>query len=61
MLLFFPGYHYINLKNELNQPLLLASVLVYTEVQDYIPNAHQRKKPQHLICHKTRQISNFEK
>ncbi|XP_072543680.1 1-phosphatidylinositol 4,5-bisphosphate phosphodiesterase beta-3 isoform X2 [Salminus brasiliensis] len=36
-----PGYHYINLKNELNQPLLLASLLVYTEVQDYIPDEHQ--------------------
>ncbi|KAM9834695.1 1-phosphatidylinositol 4,5-bisphosphate phosphodiesterase beta-3 [Syngnathus typhle] len=36
-----PGYHYINLKNELNQPLLLASLLVYTEAQDYIPNEHQ--------------------
>uniref|UniRef100_A0AAY5EZM7 1-phosphatidylinositol 4,5-bisphosphate phosphodiesterase n=1 Tax=Electrophorus electricus TaxID=8005 RepID=A0AAY5EZM7_ELEEL len=36
-----PGYHYINLKNELNQPLLLASLLVYNEVQDYIPNRHQ--------------------
>ncbi|XP_062849353.1 1-phosphatidylinositol 4,5-bisphosphate phosphodiesterase beta-3 [Trichomycterus rosablanca] len=36
-----PGYHYINLKNELNQPLLLASLLVYTEVQDYVPNEHQ--------------------
>ncbi|XP_053485238.1 1-phosphatidylinositol 4,5-bisphosphate phosphodiesterase beta-3 isoform X1 [Ictalurus furcatus] len=35
------GYHYINLKNELNQPLLLASLFVYTEVQDYIPNEHQ--------------------
>ncbi|KAM9431728.1 1-phosphatidylinositol 4,5-bisphosphate phosphodiesterase beta-3 [Clarias gariepinus] len=36
-----PGYHYINLKNELNQPLLFASLFVYTEVQDYIPNEHQ--------------------
>ncbi|KAJ8387478.1 hypothetical protein AAFF_G00157160 [Aldrovandia affinis] len=36
-----PGYHYISLKNELNQPLMLASLLVYTEVQDYIPNEHQ--------------------
>ncbi|XP_068163943.1 1-phosphatidylinositol 4,5-bisphosphate phosphodiesterase beta-3 [Antennarius striatus] len=36
-----PGYHYINLKNELNQPLLLPSLLVYTEAQDYIPNEHQ--------------------
>lgn len=35
------GYHYINLKNELNQPLLLPSLLVYTEAQDYIPNEHQ--------------------
>ncbi|XP_075996015.1 1-phosphatidylinositol 4,5-bisphosphate phosphodiesterase beta-3 [Genypterus blacodes] len=36
-----PGYHYINLKNELNQPLLLPSLLVYTEAQDYIPNELQ--------------------
>ncbi|CAN9509501.1 unnamed protein product [Ophioblennius macclurei] len=36
-----PGYHYINLKNELNQPLLLPSLLVCTEAQDYIPNEHQ--------------------
>lgn len=36
-----PGYHYICLKNELNQPLILPSLLVYTEVQDYIPNEHQ--------------------
>uniref|UniRef100_A0AAQ6AJQ1 Phosphoinositide phospholipase C n=1 Tax=Amphiprion ocellaris TaxID=80972 RepID=A0AAQ6AJQ1_AMPOC len=38
-----PGYHYINLKNELNQPLLLSSLLVCTEAQDYIPNEHQGK------------------
>uniref|UniRef100_A0A8C7U6C2 Phosphoinositide phospholipase C n=1 Tax=Oncorhynchus mykiss TaxID=8022 RepID=A0A8C7U6C2_ONCMY len=36
-----PGYHYISLKNEMNQPLLLPSLLVYTEAQDYIPNEHQ--------------------
>uniref|UniRef100_A0A673LLM9 Phosphoinositide phospholipase C n=1 Tax=Sinocyclocheilus rhinocerous TaxID=307959 RepID=A0A673LLM9_9TELE len=36
-----PGYHYICLKNELNQPLMLSSLLVYTEAQDYIPNEHQ--------------------
>ncbi|XP_018593000.2 1-phosphatidylinositol 4,5-bisphosphate phosphodiesterase beta-3 isoform X2 [Scleropages formosus] len=36
-----PGYHYISLKNELNQPLLLSSLLVYIEAQDYIPNEHQ--------------------
>ncbi|XP_037532121.1 1-phosphatidylinositol 4,5-bisphosphate phosphodiesterase beta-3 [Nematolebias whitei] len=36
-----PGYRYVNLKNELNQPLMLASLLVYTEVMDYIPNEHQ--------------------
>uniref|UniRef100_A0A8C8FMT4 Phosphoinositide phospholipase C n=1 Tax=Oncorhynchus tshawytscha TaxID=74940 RepID=A0A8C8FMT4_ONCTS len=34
-------YHYISLKNEMNQPLLLPSLLVYTEAQDYIPNEHQ--------------------
>uniref|UniRef100_A0AAY4CHS7 1-phosphatidylinositol 4,5-bisphosphate phosphodiesterase n=1 Tax=Denticeps clupeoides TaxID=299321 RepID=A0AAY4CHS7_9TELE len=36
-----PGYHYISLKNDLNQPLLLPSLLVYIEAQDYIPNEHQ--------------------
>lgn len=36
-----PGYHYINLKTELNQPLFMPSLLVYTEAQDYIPNEHQ--------------------
>ncbi|XP_076145340.1 1-phosphatidylinositol 4,5-bisphosphate phosphodiesterase beta-3 isoform X2 [Alosa pseudoharengus] len=36
-----PGYHYISLKNELNQPLLLSSLFVYIEAQDYIPNEHQ--------------------
>ncbi|XP_067290971.1 1-phosphatidylinositol 4,5-bisphosphate phosphodiesterase beta-3 isoform X2 [Pseudorasbora parva] len=36
-----PGYHYISLKNELNQPLMLSSLLVSTEAQDYIPNEHQ--------------------
>ncbi|XP_023821579.1 1-phosphatidylinositol 4,5-bisphosphate phosphodiesterase beta-3 isoform X2 [Oryzias latipes] len=36
-----PGYHYINLKNELSQPLLLPSLLIYIEVQDYVPNEHQ--------------------
>ncbi|KAJ0055852.1 hypothetical protein NL108_013824, partial [Boleophthalmus pectinirostris] len=37
-----PGYHYINLKNELNQPLLLPSLLVCTEAQDYIPDEHSK-------------------
>ncbi|XP_024260901.2 1-phosphatidylinositol 4,5-bisphosphate phosphodiesterase beta-1 [Oncorhynchus tshawytscha] len=35
------GYHYISLKNEMNQPLMLPSLLVYTEAQDYVPNEHQ--------------------
>uniref|UniRef100_A0A671Q3M4 1-phosphatidylinositol 4,5-bisphosphate phosphodiesterase n=1 Tax=Sinocyclocheilus anshuiensis TaxID=1608454 RepID=A0A671Q3M4_9TELE len=39
-----PGYHYICLKNELNQPLMLSSLLVYTEAQDYIPNEHQGRR-----------------
>ncbi|XP_039624990.1 1-phosphatidylinositol 4,5-bisphosphate phosphodiesterase beta-3 isoform X1 [Polypterus senegalus] len=36
-----PGYHYISLKNELNQPLILQTLFVYTEAKDYIPNEHQ--------------------
>ncbi|XP_036002501.1 1-phosphatidylinositol 4,5-bisphosphate phosphodiesterase beta-3 isoform X3 [Fundulus heteroclitus] len=36
-----PGYHYINLKNELNQPLFMPSLLVYVEAKDYVPNEHQ--------------------
>ncbi|KAK1154946.1 1-phosphatidylinositol 4,5-bisphosphate phosphodiesterase beta-3-like [Acipenser oxyrinchus oxyrinchus] len=36
-----PGYHYICLKNELNQPLILPTLLVYTEAKDYIPDEHQ--------------------
>lgn len=38
------GYHYICLKNELNQPLMLSSLFVYTEAQDYIPNEHQGRR-----------------
>eukprot|EP00079_Xenopus_tropicalis_P035132 XP_017948903.1 PREDICTED: 1-phosphatidylinositol 4,5-bisphosphate phosphodiesterase beta-3 isoform X2 [Xenopus tropicalis] len=36
-----PGYHYICLRNELNQPVCLPALLVYTEVNDYIPDDHQ--------------------
>ncbi|XP_043931726.1 1-phosphatidylinositol 4,5-bisphosphate phosphodiesterase beta-3 isoform X2 [Protopterus annectens] len=36
-----PGYHYICLRNESNQPLVLPALLVYTEAKDYIPDAHQ--------------------
>uniref|UniRef100_A0A8C9VQP7 1-phosphatidylinositol 4,5-bisphosphate phosphodiesterase n=1 Tax=Scleropages formosus TaxID=113540 RepID=A0A8C9VQP7_SCLFO len=46
-----PGYHYISLKNELNQPLLLSSLLVYIEAQDYIPNEHQGEA--HCCIHTT--------
>uniref|UniRef100_H3AZ25 1-phosphatidylinositol 4,5-bisphosphate phosphodiesterase n=1 Tax=Latimeria chalumnae TaxID=7897 RepID=H3AZ25_LATCH len=35
------GYHYISLKNESNQSLMLPALLVYTEASDYIPDAHQ--------------------
>uniref|UniRef100_A0A8C1ESS1 Phosphoinositide phospholipase C n=1 Tax=Cyprinus carpio carpio TaxID=630221 RepID=A0A8C1ESS1_CYPCA len=45
-----PGYHYICLKNELNQPLMLSSLLVYTEAQDYIPNEHQGKETDLWDC-----------
>ncbi|XP_054907003.1 1-phosphatidylinositol 4,5-bisphosphate phosphodiesterase beta-3 isoform X2 [Poeciliopsis prolifica] len=34
------GYRYINLRTEFNQPLLMASLLVYTEAKDYVPNQH---------------------
>ncbi|KAM7366142.1 hypothetical protein PAMP_015608 [Pampus punctatissimus] len=54
-----PGYHYINLKNELNQPLLLSSLLVYTEAQDYIPNEHQDIQPQSI--EEFRQQKNYMK
>ncbi|XP_051954688.1 1-phosphatidylinositol 4,5-bisphosphate phosphodiesterase beta-1-like isoform X1 [Xyrauchen texanus] len=33
-----PGYHYISLRNEKNQPLILPAVFVYTEVKDYVPD-----------------------
>ncbi|XP_056619822.1 1-phosphatidylinositol 4,5-bisphosphate phosphodiesterase beta-1 isoform X3 [Triplophysa dalaica] len=33
-----PGYHYISLKNERNQTLILSSVFIYTEVKDYVPD-----------------------
>ncbi|KAG8437970.1 hypothetical protein GDO86_008597 [Hymenochirus boettgeri] len=36
-----PGYHYICLRNEMNQPLCLPALLVYTEANDYIPDDHQ--------------------
>ncbi|XP_060711355.1 1-phosphatidylinositol 4,5-bisphosphate phosphodiesterase beta-3-like isoform X1 [Hemiscyllium ocellatum] len=35
-----PGYHYICLRNELNQPLQLPSLFVHTEVKDYVPDTH---------------------
>uniref|UniRef100_A0A3B5L2E2 Phosphoinositide phospholipase C n=1 Tax=Xiphophorus couchianus TaxID=32473 RepID=A0A3B5L2E2_9TELE len=37
------GYRYINLRTEFNQPLLVASLLVYTEAKDYVPNQHMGK------------------
>ncbi|XP_026998596.1 1-phosphatidylinositol 4,5-bisphosphate phosphodiesterase beta-3 isoform X1 [Tachysurus fulvidraco] len=60
-----PGYHYINLKNELNQPLLLATLFVYTEVQDYIPNEHQEYAEaltnpiKHVLDQRERQLAVF--
>ncbi|XP_075043763.1 1-phosphatidylinositol 4,5-bisphosphate phosphodiesterase beta-3 [Mixophyes fleayi] len=36
-----PGYHYICLRNEINQPVCLPALLVYTEANDYIPDDHQ--------------------
>lgn len=36
-----PGYHYVCLRNEANQPLSLPALLIYTEASDYIPDDHQ--------------------
>nr|XP_014346243.1 PREDICTED: 1-phosphatidylinositol 4,5-bisphosphate phosphodiesterase beta-1 [Latimeria chalumnae] len=33
-----PGYHYICLRNERNQPLMLPALFVYIEVKDYVPD-----------------------
>uniref|UniRef100_A0A4W3HCC0 1-phosphatidylinositol 4,5-bisphosphate phosphodiesterase n=1 Tax=Callorhinchus milii TaxID=7868 RepID=A0A4W3HCC0_CALMI len=33
-----PGYRYICMRNEKNQPLMLPSVFVYIEVKDYVPD-----------------------
>ncbi|XP_077444805.1 1-phosphatidylinositol 4,5-bisphosphate phosphodiesterase beta-3 [Stigmatopora argus] len=54
-----PGYHYINLKNELNQPLLLASLLVYTEAQDYIPN--EQKEYAEALTNPIKHVSQLDK
>lgn len=40
-----PGYHYICLRNEANQPLCLPALLIYTEASDYIPDDHQGELP----------------
>ncbi|XP_006894301.1 PREDICTED: 1-phosphatidylinositol 4,5-bisphosphate phosphodiesterase beta-1 isoform X1 [Elephantulus edwardii] len=35
-----PGYHYISLRNERNQPLMLPAVFVNIEVKDYVPDTY---------------------
>ncbi|XP_051900991.1 1-phosphatidylinositol 4,5-bisphosphate phosphodiesterase beta-3 isoform X2 [Pristis pectinata] len=35
-----PGYRYICLRNEANQPLQLPALFVYTEVKDFVPDTH---------------------
>ncbi|XP_055977076.1 1-phosphatidylinositol 4,5-bisphosphate phosphodiesterase beta-1 isoform X2 [Sorex fumeus] len=35
-----PGYHYVSLRNERNQPLMLPAVFVYIEVKDYVPDTY---------------------
>ncbi|XP_062825183.1 1-phosphatidylinositol 4,5-bisphosphate phosphodiesterase beta-1 isoform X1 [Anolis carolinensis] len=35
-----PGYHYICLRNERNQPLILPALFVYIEVKDYVPDTY---------------------
>ncbi|XP_030627050.1 1-phosphatidylinositol 4,5-bisphosphate phosphodiesterase beta-1 [Chanos chanos] len=33
-----PGYHYLGLRNEKNQSLILPAIFVYIEVKDYVPD-----------------------
>uniref|UniRef100_A0A8C6LZI6 Phosphoinositide phospholipase C n=1 Tax=Nothobranchius furzeri TaxID=105023 RepID=A0A8C6LZI6_NOTFU len=54
-----PGFHYICLKNELNQPLMLPSLLVLTEVWDYIPTEHQKYAD--ALADPIRYVSQFDK
>lgn len=37
------GYHYVSLRNERNQPLMLPAVFVYIEVKDYVPDTYAGK------------------
>lgn len=39
-----PGYHYVSLRNERNQPLMLPAVFVYIEVKDYVPDTYAGKQ-----------------
>uniref|UniRef100_A0A1A7XC82 1-phosphatidylinositol 4,5-bisphosphate phosphodiesterase n=2 Tax=Iconisemion striatum TaxID=60296 RepID=A0A1A7XC82_9TELE len=54
-----PGYHYICLKNEINQPLILPSLLVYTEVGDFIPTEHQKYAD--ALTDPIRHVNQFDK
>lgn len=42
------GYHYVSLRNERNQPLMLPAVFVYIEVKDYVPDTYAGKQ-RHLV------------
>ena len=33
-----PGYRHIHLRNEINQPAPLATLFIYLEVRDYVPD-----------------------
>ncbi|XP_027526736.1 1-phosphatidylinositol 4,5-bisphosphate phosphodiesterase beta-3-like, partial [Neopelma chrysocephalum] len=35
------GYHYVPLRNESNQPLLLPALLLLTQASDHVPHDHQ--------------------
>ncbi|KAK7901798.1 hypothetical protein WMY93_018567 [Mugilogobius chulae] len=41
-----PGYRYIGLRNEKNQPLILPAVFVYMEVKDYVPDTFAARSKQ---------------
>ncbi|XP_014748503.1 PREDICTED: 1-phosphatidylinositol 4,5-bisphosphate phosphodiesterase beta-3, partial [Sturnus vulgaris] len=42
------GYHYLPLRNESNQPLLLPALLLLTWVADHVPLGHQEVTPEPL-------------
>lgn len=36
-----PGYRYISLKNESNQPFIMSSLFVHIQLHDYVPEEYE--------------------